>query len=99
MGMLRDMGIIILLVPESASRRRAARYVALYSSASFDVNLERTLYAACRDVAFFRVRDSENTNRKYFKGLMPFYAVMFVVLMIATYWPDFSLWLPGILFK
>lgn len=33
------------------------------------------------------------------KRMIPFYAVMFVVLLLLTYIPQFSLWLPGILVK
>jgi len=28
------------------------------------------------------------------RRIWPFYGVMFLVLMLVTYWPDLSLWLP-----
>lgn len=33
------------------------------------------------------------------QALLPFYAAMFVVVLIATYWPPFSLWLPSVIMK
>jgi tripartite ATP-independent transporter DctM subunit len=33
------------------------------------------------------------------RGILPFYAVMFAVLMLVTYVPAFSLWLPSIVLK
>lgn len=33
------------------------------------------------------------------RGILPFYAVMFAVLMLVTYVPAFSLWLPGLVLK
>jgi tripartite ATP-independent transporter DctM subunit len=33
------------------------------------------------------------------RGILPFYAVMFIVLMLVTYVPAFSLWLPSLVLK
>lgn len=36
---------------------------------------------------------------KLAKRMLPFYAIMFIVLVLLTYVPEFSLWLPGIMMK
>ena len=35
------------------------------------------------------------TMEQITKGIWPFYLVMFIVLMLVTYVPELSLWLPG----
>ena len=101
LGMLMDMGILILLVtpillPVVVRLGMSPIQFGIVLMLNLGIGLctppvGTSLFIGCA-IAKIRI---ENT----IKALMPFYAVMFVVLMVATYWPDFSLWLPGLLFK
>ena len=54
-----------------------------FSSAIFD-----PFVTGRRPEARIRIEES-------IRALFPFYAAMLAVTLLATYWPAFSLWLPG----
>ena len=101
LGMLMDMGILILLVTPLLM---PVIYKIGMSPIQFGIVLMlnlgiglctppvgTSLFLGCA-IAKIRIEDS-------IKGLLPFYAAMFVVVLLATYWPAFSLWLPELLLK
>lgn len=99
LGMLMDMGILILLVTPLLM---PVIYKIGMSPIQFGVVLllnlgtglctppvGTSLFLGCA-IAKIRIEDS-------IRGLFPFYVAMFAVVLIATYWPPFSLWLPNLL--
>jgi TRAP-type C4-dicarboxylate transport system permease large subunit len=42
-----------------------------------------------------RLRSGKVTIEQVMRRIWPFYAVMFLVLMLVTYIPEISVWLPG----
>ncbi len=101
LGMLMDMGILILLVtpillPVVVRLGMSPIQFGIVLMLNLGIGLctppvGTSLFIGCA-IAKIRIEST-------LKALLPFYAVMFVVLMIVTYWPGFSLWLPGVLFK
>ncbi len=101
LGMLMDMGILILLVtpillPVVVRLGMSPIQFGIVLMLNLGIGLctppvGTSLFIGCA-IAKIRIEST-------LKALLPFYAVMFVVLMVVTYWPGFSLWLPGVLFK
>jgi hypothetical protein len=53
----------------------------------------------CRGLSKLVVIGDFYVFRSFMRKIWPFYAVMFLVLMLVTYIPALSLWLPGFVIK
>ena len=101
LGMLMDMGILILLVTPLLM---PVIYKIGMSPIQFGVVLMlnlgiglctppvgTSLFIGCA-IAKIRIEDT-------IKGLLPFYGAMLFVVLLATYWRGFTMWLPDLLMK
>ncbi|MDR1518692.1 MAG: TRAP transporter large permease [Planctomycetota bacterium] len=99
LGMVMDMGILILLVTpllipvvDKIGMSRIQFGIVLLLNLGIGLctpPVGTSLFIGCA-IARIRIEDS-------IRALFPFYAAMFAVVLLATYWPAFSLWLPGVL--
>ncbi|MDR1535840.1 MAG: TRAP transporter large permease [Planctomycetota bacterium] len=98
LGMVMDMGILILLVTpllipvvDKIGMSRIQFGIVLLLNLGIGLctpPVGTSLFIGC---AIARIRIEESI-----RALLPFYAAMFVVVLLATYWPAFSLWLPSV---
>ena len=98
LGMVMDMGILILLVTpllipivDRIGMSRIQFGIVLLLNLGIGLctpPVGTSLFIGCA-IAGIRIEDS-------IRALLPFYAAMFVVVLLASYWPAFSLWLPGL---
>ena len=98
LGMVMDMGILILLVTpllipvvDAIGMSRIQFGIVLLLNLGIGLctpPVGTSLFIGC---AIARIRIEESI-----RALFPFYAAMLAVTLLATYWPAFSLWLPGV---
>lgn len=99
LGMLMDMGILILLItplliPIVTKIGMSPIQFGIVLMLNLGIGLctppvGTSLFIGCA-IAKIRIEDS-------LRAMLPFYAAMLLAVGLATYWPAFSLWLPGIL--
>lgn len=89
---------ILLFAPMLIPVAQAYGVDPLHFGAIMLVNLEIGLltppFAAC---LFVGCKLTRTTIDEVMKPMLPFYACCLPVLIVTTYWPDFSLWLPRLL--
>lgn len=101
LGMLMDMGILILLItpllmPVIHKIGMSPIQFGIVLLLNLGIGLctppvGTSLFIGCA-IGKIRIEDS-------IRALLPFYLAMFAVVLLATYWPPLSLWLPSVLMK
>lgn len=95
---LETNAAILLFAPMLIPVAKAYGVDPLHFGAIVLVNLEIGLltppFAAC---LFVGCKMTRTTINEVMKPMLPFYACCLPILILTTYWPDFSMWLPRLL--